>query len=296
MKHKIELILGTERLDAKIDDIPYTMLCRYTTRSGFSNAVYQSDNNSNVVIEQDGKAAIIGLFSLEPGKIRELFDYMEATVSRKQGFDYCLNSEMRQHLRKAITMGGKYTHLSEKLTPDEVSYGAKTLSRFQDLLPMNRSLAERVRRHTVPVDHVQPKSLYPLERNTSEPAVKSASSSDRYRHNTEPAKSLPQGWNWLEFQDGHGGLQAPDGHLSFMYEWPTNLQCKEFEYLEHIAGPWKTFNGTLDEFKQQAESIVNTAVLHRKDSLDQTIRTSRAQEADRPFVHKERSMDTDLNR
>lgn len=80
-------------------------------------------------------------------------------------------------------------------------------------------------------------------------------------HKTVPAKELPEGWTWIEYDDGSGHLEAPDGKRYYNYDLSPYHAMGGIEYRETIAKhgeffPWDIFWGTLTEFKELAESRI----------------------------------------
>lgn len=75
---------------------------------------------------------------------------------------------------------------------------------------------------------------------------------------TSKADTLSEGWTWKDFHDGSGSLHDPDGKTILAYDvHPVSTpEGPEVEY-RYEAGTWNTFYGTLSEFKEFAENIVN---------------------------------------
>lgn len=72
-------------------------------------------------------------------------------------------------------------------------------------------------------------------------------------HKIVPAKALPEGWTWIEYDDGSGHLEAPDGTHYFSYDLAPYHAMLGIEYKKTVAEHYDIFWGTLAEFKEWAE-------------------------------------------
>lgn len=76
-----------------------------------------------------------------------------------------------------------------------------------------------------------------------------------------PAESLTKGWTWVDFADGSGCLEAPDGECYYSYDLAPYFLLNGIEYKETRAAHWNIFwkastdtkGGILTEFKEWAE-------------------------------------------
>ncbi len=276
MEHIIQTVLGRERFDAFVDGVPYSRLCSYTTNSGSLNTVYVKDDGHDVVIEQDEEAAIIGLFSTAKADIPQLMDYIESTLSRKSGFGYCLAGDMQRYLRQASEQGGRYPFLSNALNPQSRSPASDWISRLQPQRRLAPSLHRQVRAHTVTVEHSHESYMSEPDPDImKQPAHFIGKLLDpRSTPVITFAEGLPEGWHWREYYDGSGDLRSPKGNIYFIHGMPSALGDTIIAYVETIDHPWETFHGSVQDFRKNAESIINTQYLHRKDSLDNIMQTA----------------------
>ena len=286
--HTIQTLLDEERLEAFIDGSPYMLLCAYDTRQhGFSNAVYVQDGGHDVVIEQDHTAAVMGLFSTETHKLPQLLDYLEATISRGDGFRYCLTGNLQSYLDEATSQGRRYPLLEQALQPEKASFLEKTMRRFRRQPELSASLRSDLTAHSVPVVHL-PSTIKHLDFVTDHSignlaqSREAALSSVQSTAKTTPAKGLPEGWEWVEYDDDSGMLQSPKGDIYFAHTRRSGLSSECVDYYETLDDHMRTLHGSKEDFKQYAVSIVNTAYLKRKDALEHTIHSAVHRKTEHP--------------
>lgn len=259
MKHTIHSTLDDERLEVLFDGSPCTLMCTYRTQNGFFNAVYVSDRNGDVVIEQDGKAAIVGLFSAEDTSVKKLMDYMEATIARKPVFEYCLTGDMQKLLRQAADRGGHYPLLSTALDPQhKLSLSDRLYSRISSR-QLDPAFRKEIRAHTTPVEHIQ-----------KEPTVV-PSISEQKTPVVFAAENLPSGWRWFAYPDGSGGLISPEDHARILYLSPD---ARGVEYLDTQNSSWNLFPGSAQDFRKHITSSISRSLPQQRESLDQKIQAS----------------------
>jgi len=80
-----------------------------------------------------------------------------------------------------------------------------------------------------------------------------------YRYHFRPAKHLPDGWGWQEWNDGSGSLVSPDGKSVVSYD----LQTKEYK----IDGEWN-FMGDGKFEREHFERLVRAEYLQTEKSLE----------------------------
>lgn len=68
-----------------------------------------------------------------------------------------------------------------------------------------------------------------------------------------PAESLPEGWNWGQYDDGSGSLRSPSGKHLFSYDLAPYHSIGGIEYQKIDHSRWDIFWGTFAEFKKYAE-------------------------------------------
>ena len=71
-----------------------------------------------------------------------------------------------------------------------------------------------------------------------------------------PAKALPEGWQWRDYDDGSGGLYSPEGKSHFSYDLSPYFNEGGIEYKGGIDASWRIYWGALDEFRSFCESSV----------------------------------------
>lgn len=143
----------TEYPGILVDDIPYELFCELETRDKSFQGLYIREGETDVFIKTGPETAIAGLFSIEEDRLRQLFDYMESTVSKKDGL-ICYESEgFPRLLALATKMGGKYPILQDNLkTRPLKNTGLSALLRqLRPQLPLDKALQEQIRKHTVPI-------------------------------------------------------------------------------------------------------------------------------------------------
>lgn len=79
-----------------------------------------------------------------------------------------------------------------------------------------------------------------------------------------PAKSLPHGWAWEEWDDGSGHLKSPVGKHCFFYDRAPYANEGGIEYQETSNSTWDVFWGTMSGFKKHAEGVVKEKYLDDK--------------------------------
>ena len=78
-----------------------------------------------------------------------------------------------------------------------------------------------------------------------------------------PVKALPDGWRWVDWDDGSGSLRGPKGEHYFSYDlFPYHvIGGIEYKELSGVIGGWDIFWGNLSEFKKYAETMVQRKYL-----------------------------------
>lgn len=100
--------------------------------------------------------AIWDLFSIEKNQLRQLFDYIEASISSKNDL-VCYESEsFPRLLKKAVEAGGYYPIIQSTVHPRKNTFLSLLFQRIHPHLPSRKALHEQVRKHTVPCAYVFP--------------------------------------------------------------------------------------------------------------------------------------------
>ena len=99
------------------------------------------------------------------------------------------------------------------------------------------------------------------ENNAIEPEIDNLSfEPDDVDEKKSPAATLPEGWEWVDYDDGSGSLRAPDGKHYFSYDLHTSYTpMGGIEYME--TNDWTAFYGSLSDFKMHAENVVSEKYL-----------------------------------
>lgn len=287
MQHKIQTKSGTERLEAYIDGEPYSLLCTYTTKNRSQNTVYIKDNGSDVVIEQDGKSAILGLFSIRQEKIHMLLTYLDSTISEKHGFGYCLKGELEQYLSKASERGETYPRLLSALSAPSRSFFSYLRSYIPHIAHLAPKLRAQIQQHTVSIVHTDAKP------QTVPISIGQDVFFDREAPHITPAQTLPEGWHWRKYYDGSGGLEAPYGKMYFLHSVTIDGEIGTFEYTETLDTPWRVFEGAEPDFRRECEAVVSQRYLTRTAPLDAKIQTAALRAgAPEPAEHKPKQLST----
>ena len=143
----------TEYPGILVDGLPYELFCELETRVKSFQSLYIREGETDVFIKTGPETAIAGLFSIEEDRLRQLFDYMESTVSKKDGL-ICYESEVFPRLLALATkMGGKYPILQDNLKTGPLkSTGLSALLRqLHPQHSLDKALQEQIRKHTVPL-------------------------------------------------------------------------------------------------------------------------------------------------
>lgn len=240
----------------------YELLCEFQSKDGAFQRAYVQDAGEDVIIEIGKDSAIVGLFSVEEGKAGALFDYIEATVDGKDGFVTWLSGEFEQLLEQASKQGGWYPLIRNGIGLEDklpLFYRQKTLDSIT---------ARVVAEHTVSVDYVQ-ESLEDLD---EEMLFTEPDEVFDVTPKVTQAGLLPDGWKWVDYDDGSGHLESPNGKKYFDYDRQPYYGSGNIEYREaetDLWGPFFDFDevGSFDDFKQTAEKTILEHVLENVGGL-----------------------------
>ena len=78
---------------------------------------------------------------------------------------------------------------------------------------------------------------------------------------TKAALTLPEGWEWREFEDGSGYLTAPSGDWYFSYDRAPYHAESGIEYQIFSCTSFHIFYGGLEEFQACAENYINANII-----------------------------------
>ena len=230
-----------------VEENRYELLCEFQAKDGAFQRAYVQENGKDVIIEPGKDNAIIGLFSVSDDKVRELFRYIEATIAKDYGI-VCWRSGMFENLlEQASKDGSKYALLRKGIGL------AEKVPLFYRQKPMSKEALEDIALHKVAVEYVKE----PIEEDLEDEIYMQEPDDDFDSYsNVTQAAGLPEGWKWVDYQDGSGHLTAPDGKCFFIYDGAPYANQGGIEFKETTQGLWGPFWGTLDEFKERAEQLV----------------------------------------
>lgn len=98
---KIKIDASGSPIDVLINGEKYEVFCEYKAKDREYRNVYVKTNGNDVIVFHENKGAIVGLFSTEQNKLKELFDYIETTVDKKLGFE-CYDADyLKEYLKSA---------------------------------------------------------------------------------------------------------------------------------------------------------------------------------------------------
>lgn len=206
-----------------------------------------SSNFANSKTIENDNVAIVGMFSVEEGKVSALFDYIEATTDGKEWFVCWLSGEFEQLLEQASKEGGKYPLIRNGIGIDD------RVSLFYRQRRLDSITSRAIEGHTVSVDFVElegPSDELDDEMFFSEPELDEVFDA---QPKVTQAGLLPEGWNWVDYGDGSGHLEEPDGKKWFLYDLHHDAYV-EFRRDEDCT--WRSYPGRFDDFKYKAEMTI----------------------------------------
>jgi len=138
----------------RIGDNTYELFCEIKAKNGTFQSVYVQEGGTDVVVEISQEKAITGLFSTEKDKLRQLFDYIEATISPKQGLITYEAESFPKLLALADENGSRYPILQNELHPKKETFLNSILSSLRPPLSLDKALQDQIREHTVSCQHI----------------------------------------------------------------------------------------------------------------------------------------------
>lgn len=235
-----------------IDGVRYELFCEYPSRldNGFIK-VHVKEGGTDVVIDYGNGSACKGYYSTEQNKIKELFDYIEATISLNSGLDV-YSEDLLKLLEAALKRGEKHPVLRDEIDGKNL-FVSRVFNRFRQ---------EKVLKELFAAPFVGEKMIYSVEYAKPERAVEQeyaddASELEELRPVEVAADNLPDGWKWVMHNDGSGHLESPNGNFYFSYDKNTSYAYGggiEFQTDEKYN--FDVFWGTFEEFKAHAEDEI----------------------------------------
>mgnify|MGYP006925694591 CR=1 FL=1 len=83
---------------------------------------------------------------------------------------------------------------------------------------------------------------------------------DEIEKTIRPAANLPEGFQWVIWDDGSGHLQHPDGTISFDFDFLPYASLGGIEYRKSTIEHFSVFWGTRNEFFAYAEKWIAAAL------------------------------------
>ena len=261
------------------------LLCQYIMAGKNkieANVYFDSDSFVTIELKEKNASskAIIDLFSLRD--VSKLIGFIDMTLSKKEGIITYSCDDFPKHVMAAIEKGGVYPTLcKDKMISDElISYTGKQPSLMKKIRE-GFLQKEKFKELQNDIEHNTVKVIY----MDSEKAKEVYGVQEPYESCNEPshvpASYLPEGWMWVQWDDGSGHLTSPNGEKCFEYDLCTIPGG--VEYKESSKHRWSSFDGGFDEFKEYAESIVQSRCLSLEEkisSVSQKIDDNKAVEKD----------------
>lgn len=260
------LIQEGETPDILVNGDKYELFCEFESKDRVFQNIFVQESGTDVLVEIGKEKAIVGLFSTEENKVKQLFDYIEASISPNNGL-ICYESEsFPRLLNLAIQSGGRFPLIEKEINPQTFISGF--LNKFHSHRSLNKAMLDKIQEHMVPV-----------ERSYIQFSELDTDDSPYYEPDCcfNPTLKLPEGWVWKDWADGSGHLESPDGQCFFSYDCSVcNLpyNSEGIEYKRTAADHYELYTGTLSEFKNHAESIVNNRFLEKKPGLNEQIQSA----------------------
>ena len=139
--------------DMLVDGVQYDLFCEIETKDKTFQSLYIQEGGTAVFVKTGFETAIVGLFSIEESNLRQLFDYLEAIVSKQDGL-ICYESEAFPRLLNLSTkLGGKYPILQDNLkaAPLKAPRLTNLLRQLRPQHPLDKELQKQILDHTVPI-------------------------------------------------------------------------------------------------------------------------------------------------
>lgn len=245
------LIEEAETPNIFVDGIKYELFCELQAKDGNFQSLYIKEGSSDVVIEIGKKSAIVGLFSTDENKLKQLFEYIETAIS-PSGDLSCYDSEkFPQFLNLAEKAGGHYPTIQNDINPQKKRFFAGLLQRIRPQISLNKELQKQISEHIVSVEY-------------NYQTVEKVHEADEILTSYSPAENLPKGWEWKDLGDGSGHLNSPEGKSYFFYDRAPYVNLGGIEYKETPDGKWDVYWGFTSDFFNYAESVVNEKYLDNK--------------------------------
>lgn len=238
---------------AKIDEEMHSLLCEYTSKDGKGISIYGKEDSCDTVVIINRDLAVIDLFSTAENKMKELADFIEATVTKKYGVDIS-EDEFRKTLL-SVCDRKDYPFLHHAINES-------TKTSFLQNLTLN--FLENSKKRILSLDLLKQMKVHIVSVETAEKAAEMENgiySPEVTYEKSEPkistAALLPEGWSWSDYNDGSGSLYSPNRNAYFIYDLAPYVHENGIEYQKDKESQWDVFKGSLAEFKKYAETSIN---------------------------------------
>lgn len=138
-----------------VNGIQFELFCELETKAGGFQSVFRECSGDEVFVKLNGDTAIAGLFSLEQGKLNQLFNYIESVLSPKDGLICYESDSFPQLLQAAVKAGGRYPTIQNELEPQKGSVFSGFLRNLRPRLSLDSAMQEQIMAHTVPIEYRQ---------------------------------------------------------------------------------------------------------------------------------------------
>ena len=235
----------------------YELLCQYIMAGKNSkdvNVYFDSDLSVTIELKDNTSSEVIyDLFTLRD--ISKLIEFIEMTLSPKEGIITYSREDFPKYVMSAMEKGGYFPNLyKDKMLFDDLSnYTGKQPSFMEKihnkLLQKEnlKKLQNDIEKHLVPVIYIDAENAKETYNNQKPCEVYN-------RPSHVPSSLLPEGWNWVQWNDGSGYLCNPNEEIYFEYDLCTIPGG--VEYKESSEYQWNSFDGDFNEYKKFAETIV----------------------------------------
>lgn len=276
-----------------IADEENDLLCQYTmvgNKKVEANVYFDHNLFVTIVLKEQNaySKAILNAFSLrDVSDISKLIGFIDMTLSKEDGIITYNCEDFPKYVMSAMERGGYYPAIcKDRLFSDELSQYTgmqpSLIKIIKDKFSRNekfKELQNDIEKHFVSV-------IYADSKKTKEVSI-AQESCECNEPNYAQAYILSEGWKWLLWDDGSGYLIKPDGEKFFEYDLCT--VPGSVEYKETSNHQWSSFNGTFEEFKRSAESMIQKRYLSLEE-VSQIINDSKAVEKDFRQELKSRSL------
>jgi len=191
------LIQEAETPHIFVNGVKYELFCEFESKDSVIQNIFLRESGSEVLVVIGKEKAIVGLFSSEKGKVKQLFDYIEASISPNNGL-ICYESEsFPRLLNHAIQSGGRFPLIEKEINPQTFISGL--LKKFHFPRFLSKAMLEKIQEHMVPVEqsYMQSSELDIDDSPYYEP-----------ESNFSPDLSLPNRCGWKDWDDGRDHLES----------------------------------------------------------------------------------------